>query len=128
MLVFASYQVKGQDRLTINKDSIIGRWIEYNPADSVDNDIVTFPDNYIFRDTGIFHKGEAAEGVILFNITGRYTIQGNSIIILYRDYIQDKASKQDAKKLIFEILNISEKEMHVMVKDYDFEYEMILKR
>lgn len=118
---------KAQDKI----NHITGRWME---SKRIDGDsiveITEHPDTYIFRENMIFHKGEAAEGIIVFNITGRYTVAENRITVFYKDYLKKGADKEDAKKLIFEILYINEDktEMEVSIQDYDYEYRMILSK
>lgn len=120
---------KSQTPLTTNKEDIIGRWVESRRIDGDSTIFIDeYADTYIFKENGVFHKGEAAEGVIVFNITGRYTVEGNTITILYRDYTRRGATKQPAKKLSLKVVSHIGDEIIVSVKDYDFEYEMILKR
>lgn len=122
--------LKSQD-IKLSDSDIVGRWIEVSRIEG-DNEteITEFHDTYVFRDNGLFHKGEAAEGIILFNITGRYSVEEDIITIVYKDYISRDASSQKAKKLIFKVLSLSgeKNEMLVSVQDYDYEYQMKLKR
>jgi len=131
ILLISSFPLvmKSQDTVSLIKEDIVGRWIETKRIEG-DNikEITEYHDTYIFRDNMIFHKGEASEGVILFNITGKYTVEEDSIIIFYRDYIKKNASSEDAKKLVFKILSLEGDEMLVSVQDYDYEYKMVLKR
>ena len=120
---------KSQDSLSLAKEDVTGRWTEYKRIEGdSEKQIGEYADTYIFRENMVFHKGEASEGVILFNITGRYAIEGDSIVIFYRDYIEKNASKQDAKKLILKVLSHSGDGMLVQVSDYDYEYKMVLKK
>ncbi len=125
--IWFTQAIKSQE--VSNTKDIIGRWVEVKRIEGDSTKLVEeYPDTYIFRDNMIFHKGEAAEGVILFNITGKYSIEDNNIVIFYNDYIQRGVANQKAKKIVFEILSITQDEMQVMVHDYDYEYKMILKR
>lgn len=128
LFLFLSQLVVSQEPSVITKNDIVGRWIEFQriQGDSVQL-ISQNPDTYIFRDNMIFHKGSAAEGIIIFNITGKYTIEGDSIIVSYRDYMRRRATAQKSKELIFKVLSKSSNEMEVIVHDYDYEYKMILK-
>lgn len=122
--------LKSQD-IKFTESDIVGRWIEVARIEGdSEKEITEFNDTYVFRDNGLFHKGEAAEGIILFNITGRYLVEEDVITIAYKDYISRDASSQKAKKLIFKVLSLSgeKKEMLVSVQDYDYEYQMKLKR
>lgn len=132
-LFFCSFSlfIKSQDKVSISKEDIAGRWMEFKRIEG-DNitEIREHPDTYIFRDNMVFHKGEAAEGVIIFNITGRYTVEGNLITIFYKDYLKKNASAEDFKKLVLEVLSLNEDktEMLVQVNDYDYEYQIELKK
>ena len=114
---------------SLKLEDIAGRWVEYQ---RIEGETVyqagEFPDTYIFRETMIFHKGEAAEGVILFNIAGRYTLNADSITIYYQDYLQKNASKMKPKILVFKVLEQKEDEMTVLAIDYNYEYKMVLKK
>lgn len=122
---------KSQNCVNISKEDISGRWMDLKRinGDSI-IEIAKQPDTYIFRDNMVFHKGEAADGIIVFNITGRYTVEDNRIIIFYKDYLKKDADKEDAKKMTFEVLYINEDktEMEVLVQDYDYEYRMVLNK
>ncbi|MFV0419259.1 MAG: hypothetical protein ACK5KT_11085 [Dysgonomonas sp.] len=132
-LFFCSFSlfIKSQDKISVQQEDISGRWMENKHIEG-DNviEIAEHPDTYIFRDNMVFHKGEAAEGVIIFNITGRYTLEGNLITIYYKDYLKKNASAEKAKKLVFEVLSLNEDktEMSVLVHDYDYEYKMELRK
>lgn len=122
--------ILAQDSNTLDK-YITGRWIEVTriEGDSSFN-ITTHQDTYIFRKNNLFHKGEASEGIILFNITGQFFVEQDTISIIYKDYTNKKTSSENAKEITFRILSINKEknEIHISVKDYDYEYEMILKK
>ena len=121
--------VKSQDSIPSLKERIVGRWIETSRIEGENvKTINEYADTYIFKDNMVFHKGEASEGVILFNIAGRYMVENNDIVIYYRDYMQKNASNKKAIKLVFKVLTLSENKMHVIVQDYDYEYQMVLSR
>jgi len=113
--------------IPVTKENITGRWTEIKRIEG-ENTYYSgeHPDTYIFRDNMIFHKGESAEGVILFGVTGKYSVDGDSIIIVYKDYTEANAGKQDFKKLIFKVLSLYDNEMLVLVNDYDYQYKMLL--
>lgn len=120
---------KSQHSFFLEKEDIVGRWVESKRVEGDSVKVISeYADTYIFKDNGLFHKGEAAEGVIVFNITGKYTVDGNSVEVLYKDYIQRRATAQPAKKITFKVLSCAKDEMTVLVQDYDFEYKMILKK
>lgn len=124
--------MKSQDSLSIQsfqKENIVGRWIEVERTEGEKTKPAgEFPDTYIFRDNMVFHKGEAAEGVIVFNITGKYEVEGNFITIYYNNYLLDRLNRLKPKKIHFKVLSVSGDGMHVVVKDYDYEYRMLLNK
>lgn len=110
---------------------ITGRWIEITRIEGeISTPITEYQDTYIFRKNKLFHKGESSEGIILFNITGKFSVENNIVSIIYKDYTNKETSSGKAKEVVFEILSINKdkKEMLVLVKDYDYEYQMILKK
>lgn len=129
LILLLSFPLYVSSQSAVTMEDISGRWIEWG---RIEGDSVRltgdFPDTYIFRDNMVFHKGEASEGVILFNITGKYAIEGDSVIISYRDYLNKRATRQPAKQLVLKVLSKSEDELRVSVIDYDYEYKIILKR
>lgn len=132
-LFFCSFSllIKSQDKVSVSQEDISGRWMEFRRIEgSSITEITEHPDTYIFRDNMVFHKGEVAEGVIIFNITGRYTVEDNLITVFYKDYLKKNASAESAKKLVFEVLSLNKDktEMQVLVHDYDYEYKMELKK
>lgn len=124
--------IKSQDSLFVQsfrKENIVGRWVEAERTEGEKTKPAgEFPDTYIFRDNMVFHKGEAAEGVIVFNITGKYEMEGDFITIYYNNYLLNKANRLKPKKIQFKILSVSDDEMYVMVKDYDYKYTMLLNK
>lgn len=124
--------IKSQDSLFVQsfrKENIVGRWVEAERTEGEKTKPAgEFPDTYIFRDNMVFHKGEAAEGVIVFNITGKYEMEGDFITIYYNNYLLNNANRLKPKKIQFKILSVSDDEMYVMVKDYDYEYTMLLNK
>ena len=127
LLVSSTVCYSQKPGIPVTKEDIAGRWTEVKRIEGENTYYAgEHPDTYIFRDNMIFHKGESSEGVILFGVTGRYSVDGDSILILYKDYTERDAGKQNAKKLIFKILSLSENEMLVLVSDYDYQYKMLL--
>lgn len=130
LLILLPLVVHSQD-IRFSEEDIVGRWIEVEriKGDKT-TEITVNNDTYIFRENLIFHKGESSEGLILFNIAGKFSIEGNCITIIYKDYLDRKAKNQKAKTVKFEVLFIDESknELIVNVIDYDYEYRMKLKR
>ncbi|WP_156032807.1 hypothetical protein [Prevotella sp. 10(H)] len=130
LLLFSILPIlKSQNDTSIKKEDIVGRWIEEKRIEG-DNVKMAgeYADTYIFKDNMIYHKGEAAEGVILFNVAGWYEVQGDIISIFYNNYLMDKSERQKPEKMQFKILNLTESEMFVLVSDNGREYKMLLKK
>ncbi|NDV78836.1 hypothetical protein [Dysgonomonas sp. 511] len=129
VLLLFTLPLVAQETHVSAKEKIEGRWHEYK---RIQGDSTTFiienPDTYIFKENMVFHKGEATDGMILFNIAGKYKLEDGAIIIYYQDYLDKNVKKQSPKKLVFKLLSLSKDEMHVLVQDYNYEYEMMLKK
>lgn len=110
-------------------EKISGRWVEVKETDKPG--IYTEPEYpyiYIFRENNIFHLGEASDGVILFNITGKYTLQEDTINVLYFDLLYSNADNRKARQISFKLLSINNNIMKLLVNDYDYSYPLILKK
>lgn len=109
--ILSAPTIIAQEPVYLYRDDIVGRWIEYKRVvDGVEKMSGEHPDTYIFRDNGVFHKGEAAEGVIVFNITGRYQIEDNRIKITYVNYLLNKTNRRPIT-LELDVLSISDEGM-----------------
>lgn len=125
-----SITAQSQDTpLSITVNDISGRWTEVKEnKESTDSD-TTGSFTYIFRDNMVFHCGEAFEGVILFNVAGKYSIEKDLIKVVYFDFSQSNTESSKKTKLItFKILALKDNQMTALVKDYGYEYKIILKR
>lgn len=123
ILLFCSLSLHSQN-LTISKEDIVGRWIEERDTDNESENAYT----YIFRDNMVFHLGEAYEGVILFNIAGKYAIQGDTISVIFYDFVHGSANNRKARHISFKVLSIDKDKMSVLAKDEEYEYKLFLKR
>lgn len=129
-LIAISLVAKSQN-INFTKEDLIGRWIEIKRIEGEKaKEITVHHDTYIFKDDNLFHKGEASEGIVLFNITGRYAVEKDSITIVYKDYLTRESSKAESKNLTFRVLAFDKKNKEILVSviDYDYEYQMILKK
>jgi len=126
IFLFCNLSVFSQDKLSINKEDIVGRWVE--DIDVVSDSIEKYPYTYIFRDNMVFHLGEANEGVILFNITGKYTLEGDLISIVYYDFIHGRAENRKANYVTYRILSLDNDKMTLLAKDQEYEYKVFLKK
>jgi hypothetical protein len=106
----------------LSKEDITGRWVEAKETDN------KYPYTYIFRDNNIFHLGEASEGVIMFNVTGKYRIQGDSINVIYYDFLEGSARNRIARQVSFKVISIDNGLMTVLVTDYDYSYMLVLRK
>lgn len=113
--------------ILLDRENIIGRWIEVKEINNkIEN--TEYPDTYIFRDNGTFHLGEASNGVILFNIAGKYTIEEDTIKIIYFDLIQNPSHNEKAKQMLLKATSINNDLIKILVTDYDYSYQLILKK
>lgn len=117
--------------INFSDKDLVGRWIEIEriEGDQI-TEITTNNDTYIFRENLIFHKGESTEGLILFNIAGKYSVEDTFITIIYKNYTDKVTEKQKPNTLKLEVLSIdkSKNELILNIKDYDYEYQIKLKR
>lgn len=130
LLISIPLIVNSQNTSFTEKD-IIGRWIEIERIEGNSTTKITENnDTYIFRENFVFHKGESTEGLILFNIAGKFSVEGNIVTIIYKDYLNKTSKNEKAKTIKYEILSFdnNRKEIVVNIRDYDYEYQMRLKR
>lgn len=123
--IFISFCVSAysQDR-SFNKEDIIGRWME----EKTEDDSLNYPYTYIFRENMVFHLGEAYDGMILFNITGKYTVKENLINVIYFDFVQGNTQSRKARHIQFKIQSMDNDKMTLRAKDHDYEYDIMLKK
>lgn len=128
ILFIGNYTVFSQDILPLSVADINGRWIKVNEDAESSEDAGGGDYTYIFRENGTFHCGEIHEGVILFNIAGKYVLEGNLIKVVYFDFSQSKPSTPKPKHITFNVLSVSYDRLDILVQDYDYEYKIVLKR
>ncbi|MFT3993125.1 MAG: hypothetical protein QM660_02365 [Dysgonomonas sp.] len=115
----------------ITTDSVIGRWMEESRQNITTDSLIepAQPYMYIFKQDSVFHRGEVSEGVILFNITGKYTISDHIINIRYMDFSNKRPGKVKEKNMTFEIKEISKDTMIVVCNESRYKtYQLTLKR
>lgn len=129
LITFSFLHIFGQS-VSYTKSDIAGRWVEVKETDKPGQYLETeYPYIYIFKDDNTFHLGESMDGVILFNITGKYLIEKNNINITYFEFLQNNnAKKIMPKQLSLEITSLRNGIMTLCISDYDFSYPVILKR
>lgn len=101
LLSFSFLHLFGQD-VSYTKGDIAGRWVEVKETDKPRQYSETeYPYIYIFKDDYTFHLGESMDGVILFNITGKYLIEKNSktslILSSYKTAIRKKLHQKNCR-------------------------------
>lgn len=115
--------------VSFSKEDITGRWTEVKEGDIPKQYTEKeYPYIYIFKDDNVFHLGEASDGVILFNITGKYTIESNTINVIYFDFLRSNAQSRKAKSISFKVISINDDIMTLLATDYDYSYSVILRR
>lgn len=128
ILLFSLFIVfNSQAQRTYNKSDIVGRWAggtELRPDSTIIEDRYT----YIFKENDIFHIGEAFDGVILFNITGKYYIKEDTIYVSYLDMLGNRSMKNQLIELPLKITSISGDKMNLSVKDNNYEYNLFLNK
>lgn len=123
ILFLCNLSLYSQNRI-INKEDIIGRWIE--ESDSTQTEINTY--TYIFRENMTFHLGEVHDGIIIFGIAGRYMIDSNVISVLYYDLINGNSKARKAHHISYEIISLENERMILLAKDNDYDYRISLRR
>ncbi|NDV94228.1 hypothetical protein D0T84_04750 [Dysgonomonas sp. 521] len=110
-------------------EKITGRWVEVKETDNTETYTEPeYPYTYIFRENNVFHLGEASDGVILFNITGKYTLLEDTINVIYFDLLHSKTGDRKARQISFKVLSLNNNIMRLLVNDYDYSYPLILKK
>lgn len=93
-----------QNTIAPDGGEIQGRWESFAYNLSEQNDQEATPLHaYYFKDNMVFHRGEIVDGAIIFNITGRYSISGDSIKLVYQDYLNQTQATRKVKKAVFRI-------------------------
>lgn len=104
-----SFLTYGQQKESILvKEDISGRWESFTYSLEENNDTIREPLNvYYFKDNMVFHRGEIVDGAIIFNITGRYSIEGDSIKLAYQDYLKHTTATRKINTMTFKVFYIS---------------------
>lgn len=102
-ILLCSISVKGQHlskkNIHINAHDLNGRWLCYAytlellPDDSLKSSYV-----YLFKDNNVFHKGKITESAIIFNITGEYSVSGDTVKLYYYDYLNQTVNTRKLQK------------------------------
>lgn len=116
------------DSVVLEKEHLVGRWVEKTRFMNMQDTIIPkHPYTYIFKEDGIFHRGATTEDVLIFNVAGRYGVEGDTVTISYRDYTSQRPGRNKGRTMIFKIIAWSEEQMTAIVSEpYDREYTVIL--
>lgn len=129
-LLLAQAEVQKTNSVITQVD-IVGRWQEIertvDPNSSSAQDPLAI---YIFKKDGTFHKGREAEGLILFDVAGKYKIEADTIHVLYFDFSRSQsAGSAKAKRMSMKVLSCSDDELNVAVRQSRLnKYTSILRR
>lgn len=123
LFLLCSLSLYSQNRI-INKEDIVGRWTEVSDSTQTETNTYT----YIFRENMIFHLGEVHEGIIIFGITGKYTVNNNVVSVVYFDMLDGNAKDRTAHRISYEIISFDNDRMVLLAKDNDYDYKISLKR
>ncbi|MFV0537956.1 MAG: hypothetical protein ACK5M3_11355 [Dysgonomonas sp.] len=123
ILLLYNLSLYSQNRI-INKEDIVGRWIEESDSTQTETNIHT----YIFRENMTFHLGEVHDGIIIFGIAGRYTIDSNVISVVYYDLINGNSKDRKAHRVSYEIISLENERMILLAKDNDYDYRISLRK
>lgn len=103
---------------SFSQDNVVGRWVEVERRSVDDSMLEPQPLTiYIFNQDSTFYKGIEADGVLLFGITGRYWVTGDSIQISYFDFITRRPDNGKMRKMNMKILSATGSELCVDVKE-----------
>lgn len=118
------------DSVILQKENIAGRWVEYERFVNENDTIMpASPYTYVFKDDMLFHRGSAANDVLIFNITGRYKVENDLVTVVYRDYMNHRPGANKDRTMTFRVIAWSDEQMTVKVKEpYAKEYLVILKK
>lgn len=115
----------------ITKSDIVGRWQEVERTLDPNNPLAQEPSAiYIFKEDGNFHKGRETEGLMLFDVAGRYEIKADTIHVLYFDFSRSQSTgSAKAKRMSMKVLNCSDDELNVAVRQSRLnKYTSVLRR
>lgn len=118
--------IKPVDSVILNKEHVVGRWIEEARFNNENDSISKQPYTYIFKDDQIFHRGSAVNEMLIFNVAGRFQVENDTITIYYRDYLNRSSKRDKALVMSFRVVAWSDKEMTVIVTAPDSEEYMVI--
>lgn len=124
---FAVYAQQETNQLT--EADIIGRWESkvYNleKQEAKDNESLHI---YYFKDNNVFHRGEIVDGAIIFNITGKYSVKGDSIKMVYQNYLKHNTETRKPQTMILEVFYKSPNRMDADIIEPKNQSPLILVR
>lgn len=132
LVLFTSLQtiaqeVKPIDTVILQKENVVGRWVEKARFNKINDSIPEQPYTYIFKEDQVFHKGTAMNDMLIFNIAGRFQVENDTIKIYYRDFLNRSSKENKISTMLFRIIAWSDKQMTAVVTASDFEeYTIVL--
>lgn len=122
-LLLCNLSLYSQNRI-IKTEDIVGRWIEESDSIQTKKNIYT----YIFRENMTFHLGEIHDGIIIFGIAGRYSIDSDVISVVYYDLINGNSRTRQAHCISYEIISLEKERMILQAKENDYDYKISLRQ
>ncbi len=116
--VFSLCSFAQQNNNALAKEDILGRWESFPYSLSEEQSADREPLHiYYFKDSTVFHRGEIKGDAVIFNVTGRYSIMGDSIRMVYQDYLNQTQSTRKTYRQIFRVFYKSEERLDVDILD-----------
>lgn len=132
LLVWSYLLALAQDNkpIVLDQEVVAGRWLETKyTKDKIDRTDDNISSILIFKENLNFHKGKNTEAMIIFDIAGKYSVQGDSINITYFDFSTKRPDSNKPRKMVINVHSIVHDEMKVTVNEPDrHKYEAILTR
>lgn len=115
------------DSVILQKEHVVGRWIEKSRFVNQGDTVPAQPYTYIFKEDQMFHRGTTTNDVLIFNVTGRFDVLKDRVTISYRDYLSRRLGANKERTMTLRILAWSEKQMTaIVIEPYACEYMVVL--
>lgn len=117
------------DSVVLDSGHIVGRWGEKSRFDNEGNATPTQPYTYIFKNDKVFHRGTTTNDVLIFNVTGRFNVQNDLIVLSYKDYLNRRPGVNKEQQMTLRILVWGEEQMTAIVNEpHTQEYVIVLSK
>lgn len=118
-----------QQACPLSKEYIAGRWGSNSYIlDDVSLDSIVPMKIYFFKDNLTFHRGDVTKGAVIFNITGRYSISGDTLKMYYQDYLNQTQATRKPQKTFFKIFYHDDNRMDIDIIEPKNQLPLILRR